>query len=163
DASRLIPVFEHNKSDVLFLTVLLKEICSAVTDANHQKLAPLDLYSIARVYDSMKRRDETLPFYRKALAGLRGRERVLVEYSFGMACKRLGKWDEAVAAWKRLLGREMYEPYEELAKYYEHVSKELERARAVVADALRTFAGRKYEKRLRHRLNRILRKIESGV
>jgi len=162
DASGLIPVFEHNRNDVLFLAVLLKEICSAVGNADHQRLSPLDLYSIGRVYDSLKRRDETLPFYRRALAGLRGDEKTLAEHSLGMACKRLGKWNEAVSAWEKLVGSGMYEPYEELAKYYEHVSKELEKAMAVVADGLRVFTGTKHEKRLRHRLNRIVQKIGRG-
>lgn len=159
DASGLSLVFEHNRNDVLFLPVLLKEVCGAVMDVTHRTLSPIDLYSIGVVYDSLKKRDGTLPFYRKALKSLRGSAGVAAAYRLGMAYKRLGRWDEAVPVWKRLLERDTYGAYEELAKYYEHVSRELAEAEAVVIKALDVFRGTIYEGKLKHRLRRIVRKL----
>ncbi len=159
DASGLATVFRHNRSDVLLLPVLLKEVCGAVRNVGYRGLEPLDLLSIGRVYDSLKRRDETLLFYAEAVRGLEGEERTLAACRLGMAYKRLRKWDEAVSTWKGLLGRKAYEPYEELAKYYEHTSRELSRARKVVVLALKAFAGSRYEASLLRRLERIERKL----
>jgi len=161
DASGLPLVFEHNRNDVLFLPVLLKEVCGAVMDAAHRTLSPIDLYSIGVVYDNLKKRDETLPFYRKALKGLEGSAGAAAAYRLGMAYKRLGRWDEAVSAWKRILKTDTYGAYEELAKYYEHVSRELDKAETVVVKALDVFQGTVYEGKLKHRLRRIVHKLRS--
>ncbi|TET46646.1 hypothetical protein E3J62_03315 [candidate division TA06 bacterium] len=163
DASGLPLVFEHNRNDVLFLPVLMKEVCGAVKDVTHRTLSPIDLYSIGVVYDSLSKRNETLPFYRKALKSLRGSARAAVAYRLGMTYKRLGRWDEAVSAWKRLLESDTYGAYEELAKYYEHVSRELDEAEAVVVKALNIFRGTIYEGKLEHRRRRIVRKLRPGV
>lgn len=163
DASELPLVFEHNRNDVLFLPVLLKEVCSAVKDITHRTLSPIDFYSVGMVYDSLKKRDETLRFYKKALKSLTGSAKAVAAYRLGMAYKRLGRWDEAISSWERILGSESYGAYEELAKYYEHVSKELDEAEAVVVKALNVFRGSIYEERLEHRLKRIVRKLRSEV
>jgi uncharacterized protein YprB with RNaseH-like and TPR domain len=163
DASGLGIVFEHNRSDILMLPVLLGYICEAISDVACEGLRPLDLYSIGAVYDSLKRRDETLPFYTRALKGLRGTDRTMVACRLGMAYKRLGRWGEAVSIWKGLLGNGIYEPYEELAKYYEHVDRDYTSARKVVCDALDVFVGCGHEEGLRHRLLRIERKLSAGV
>jgi uncharacterized protein YprB with RNaseH-like and TPR domain len=162
DASGLAAVFRHNRSDVLLLPILLKEICGAVRDVGYRGLEPVDLLSIGKVYDSMKRRDKTLPFYAEALRGLQGEDRTVAACRLGMAYKRLKMWDKAVSTWEGILGRDAYEPYEELAKYYEHRSRELERARKVVALALKTFAGSRHETGLLRRLKRIERKLRGG-
>jgi uncharacterized protein YprB with RNaseH-like and TPR domain len=159
DASGLRVVFEHNRNDVLMLPVLLGHITSAIRDADSDALEPLDLYSIGRVYDNMKRRDETLPFYTRALRRLRGSERTMVACQLGIVYKRLNMWEEAVSTWRGLLGKGVYQPYEELAKYYEHVSKEYARAKEIVGEALQTFEGTGHDKNLKYRLARIERKL----
>lgn len=162
DASGLRIVFDHNRNDILMLPVLLGCICEVIRNVDYQGLKPLDLYAIGRVYDSMKKRSDTLPFYRRALKGLRGNDRVVVACHLGMVYKRLGKWDDAVTTWRSLLGKGVYQPYEELAKYYEHVSRDFSRARTVVEDALQVFRGERYQQSLKHRLSRIERKLSSG-
>jgi len=162
DASGLRVVFEHNRNDILTLPVLLGRVCKTIGDADSQDLKALDLYSIGRVYDSMKRRDETLLFYTQAVKLLRGSEKLMVECRLGMVYKRLNRWEDAVSTWTGLLGKGIYEPYEELAKYYEHVSKELARARDIVQDALESFGGTRMDGSLRHRLTRIEKKLSSG-
>jgi len=85
--------------------------------------------------------------------------------------KRLGQWDNAVELWERLLseGQFRYEPFEELAKYYDHHIRDYKKAEQIVQKALKNLEMMEqlrrsqifndYRKSFVHRLERIQRKM----
>jgi hypothetical protein len=79
--------------------------------------------------------------------------------------KKQGRWDEATALWRSMLGRGELYPYEELAKYHEHQSRDLPAAERAVLAAFAAARDRKVSLSpgdsadLRHRLERIRGKL----
>lgn len=94
--------------------------------------------------------------------------------SLGGSLRKLERWEEAVPVWEEM-ARECdsldLAAYEELAKYHEHVRRDITRALTIVEEALgrlEVVAGlldnEEYLRRrnaLRHRLARLKRKASS--
>lgn len=173
----LVPVFNHNRDDLVSLVALTATACDLVREDRPRFLYhPLDLLSLGRHYYRARDYDKTVSLLEQIPGGELSPE-FKGEYHFllGDCYKKLHQWDKAEKVWYGYL--ESAEPFSlhfhvELAKLYEHRTKDLSGAQQMtlramsaldeLAPQLETRQVRIRRENLRHRLNRIERK-QSGI
>ncbi|HYN87947.1 MAG TPA: ribonuclease H-like domain-containing protein [Ardenticatenaceae bacterium] len=178
DAGVLRALFLHNHHDLLALAALsvhMARLCAdGAADTEH---APVhhgsDLFSLGRLYEETNRLDEAEAAYRRALrAPLAPHLRLEAVRRLALLLKRQERWEAATAIWEKLLGRGQLFPYEELAKYFEHRSRDYVAAERLVTEALREHQRGQLRLQqeevaaMRHRLARLRRKraaVESAT
>ena len=177
DPGILVSVFEHNRLDLLSMATLLARLAAQHADPFRADWEdPLDLFSLGGLFETLAEHERAIRCYERAveLADSReGRARVMMR--LGSLYKRLRQRQDAAAIWKALAsGGHAYSSfaYVELAKHYEHVSRdylEAERVTLQALSALELRAARGYgwqtetERRdLEHRLARLRRKAKGS-
>ncbi len=163
-AEILRPVFYHNAQDVLSLVALAVYLARFLDNpwgeggARHG----LEFYALGRLYESQGDFPAAIAAYRSALLlALPAQERERAWERFSLLLKRGGRWVEAVEVWQALLSRPGKPPLYacvELAKYYEHRSKDLARAEAVVERAIAEYGEHPGREDLARRLKRLRQK-----
>ncbi len=126
DARPLASVFRHNVQDILSLATLMCRVVRIVEDPL-RRAGGAELASAGELHDRLGNSDVALACLEAALAGPLSpepRRRALERLS--LLHKEREAWDEAVTAWKDMaeLPSPGVFPFEELAKYHEHVSKD---------------------------------------
>ncbi|MGD2073473.1 MAG: ribonuclease H-like domain-containing protein [Gammaproteobacteria bacterium] len=150
----LIGVVAHNRQDVLSLAVAHSALAEA---AVRPRAFGVDLYALARWLAEHREAEacELLQASQSELCddGQRLLARLL---------RRAGRWQQAVPIWEALAARGCIDSLERLAKYHEHVSRDLAAARrcceALSADA----AHERRRRRVQLKLER-LRKRRTAV
>jgi uncharacterized protein YprB with RNaseH-like and TPR domain len=120
-ATKLIKVVEHNRQDIVSLAVAHAVLSQAIIEP---RVFDLDLHALARW---LADHDPD-----QALALLQAHRRDLCDDAKRLlACllRRAGRWPQAVALWEALAADGCNDSMERLAKYHEHVSKDLTAAR----------------------------------
>lgn len=117
---QLLKVVEHNRQDVLSLAVAHKGISEAIASPRQNRV---DIYALARWWSEVEE-SEAIELLRTHRAGLCDDSKRLLAYLL----RRQEQWDDAVALWEELAGRGCTESIERLAKFHEHISKDLEAA-----------------------------------
>jgi uncharacterized protein YprB with RNaseH-like and TPR domain len=144
DGGSLMKVVEHNQQDIVSLAVAH----SVLTQAIEQPMSfDVDLYALAR-WLSEHNEDtarELLQSYSGALCD--DSKRLLAHL-----LRRAGDWPAAITLWETLAARGCTDSLERLAKYHEHISKDLAAAR-------RYCAGLPDDAAREHRRSRIDSKI----
>jgi uncharacterized protein YprB with RNaseH-like and TPR domain len=177
----LMGVIEHNRLDLFTLAVLLGWVGHLLTDPlrptpDGELAGPEDLLAVGRL---LAHRGEAV----RAITCLETAQsrcisallRARINQELSRLYKRLGRFDEAAAVWEQMLtqpGKASLYAHVELAKFYEHVAHDFERASTLTNMAL-TLTERKGawlqvfsrdplygQDALRHRLQRIHRKQE---
>ena len=156
-------VLEHNRLDILTLCFLLLHVDEIFSSEGDRLEHVDDRYSLARVY-GRRRQSEKVTAGWSRLEDMAGRPLppdMLLYHS--LAFKRSGDWESALELWMRLAegeGPESFEACIELAKYFEHTERDLNRALLYSEQGRRAGPpnGRQREL-LNHRLNRINRKL----
>ncbi|MDF2723413.1 MAG: hypothetical protein K0Q59_3088, partial [Paenibacillus sp.] len=138
---------EHNEKDVLTLACLavhLSRLAGGLVPTG--RMEPEELYRLALWHDKLgqgERADETFQ-------ELIDREEEAADYWLDTAdyYKRQGRYEHAVALWEKAIERKRRTrlaslvPYVELAMYYEHQQKDVERALAYAELALERAQAR---------------------
>ncbi len=159
DARALKQVFEHNLQDIISLVALVSRMCFLVEDPLNNTEYGMDIFSIGKMFDEEKRYEQSTHYYAEALKhNLAEEETLEILRLASYAYKRQGDWEEAEKLWKKIIDRSpeyIYYPYEELAKYYEHHSKDYQKAKGVVEEALNIEENIFLREKLQYRLNRI--------
>jgi len=173
DPEMLVPVFNHNRDDLVSLVGLTAVACELVREDRPYFLThPVDLLSLGRHFYNAGQYQKTASILEETPEGQLSAE-FRREYHFllGDCCKRLSLWDKAEEIWGAYLesGQTFCLHFHlELAKLYEHRTKDLSKAQQMIALALsslenlsadwgeRLVSVRRTE--LLHRLNRIERK-----
>jgi len=144
NALPLQQVFYHNEIDILSLvslTIMLDQIHKQPLEAlSHH----LDLKTLARHYENTHQWQRNISIYQFLFEKETDKkQKTEIGIRLGYCYKRLGNWNEAVGLWQQLLDEGSFrpEPYEELAKYYEHQVGDLDRAEHVVVKARGQGAG----------------------
>jgi hypothetical protein len=132
DARPLSGVLYHNAMDVLGLAALLNHSASLLADPLHSPdLHKLDQAAIGRLFEDLGRLDEAEALYRRCLDEAEALEPevrdgvvddVLRRLSF--ICKGRRAWPEALELWEQAARRRQLYAFEELAKYFEHTTKD---------------------------------------
>jgi uncharacterized protein YprB with RNaseH-like and TPR domain len=120
NAGRLIRVVEHNRHDILSLAVTHGTLARAIQAPQRYDV---DVYSLARWLEETHRHEAVvlLSQHQDNLGddGLR----LLADLYRREAC-----WEEAIPIWERLSDKASIASIERLAKYHEHISKNLQAA-----------------------------------
>ena len=147
-AEALIKVVEHNRQDILSLAVA-HSVLAQVT-AQPQAF-DVDLHALARWLCDSDDEDQ-------ARTLLQGNAMVLCadgKRLLARLLRRAGHWPQAVAVWETLAATGCIESIERLAKYHEHISKDLGAAQRCCDRLPLTPA-------IQHRRQRINRKINAA-
>jgi len=118
---RLIQVVEHNRQDIVSLAVAHSVLAQAL---EQPRTFDVDLHALARwlaEHDATAARD-LLQAHADQLCA--DGQRLL-----GQLYRRAGEWTQAVAVWEALAATGCTDSLERLAKYHEHISKDLAAAR----------------------------------
>ena len=164
-AAPLARVFTHNRDDVLSLAALLGWFAGAVARAEGFGLRPEELAGLGRLWERVDP-ERAAACYREALeTGLSGLAAHAARLRLARWEKRRARWEAACALWEAAVDAEIFDPrpWEELAKFHEHRSRDVTRARSLVTTALdlahaagasaRTLAA------FTHRLGRLDRRL----
>lgn len=161
-AAPLVRVFDHNRHDVLSLIALLGWFGRAL--AAHDHLGAEDLAGLGRLWEPVDL-EQALACYRAALtADLAGPAAHRVRLRLARWEKRAARWDAACALWEVARYHDAFdrEPWEEIAKFHEHRTRDLAAARGVTGEALALARGAAAPERviaaLEHRLARLDRR-----
>ena len=180
NARGLGPVFEHNLSDILSLAALYRRIEAALappamdgagtggeprtSDGAVPSAAGAELFGAGRIYEEHGQVEEGRRCYESALRlEASAAVRRIIAGRLSLIHKRAGRYEEALALWEemRRLGGP-FDPFahEEMAKFFEHIARDLDRALEVTREALdRAPPERQAERaRLMHRLRRLERR-----
>ncbi|HEY3366286.1 MAG TPA: ribonuclease H-like domain-containing protein [Symbiobacteriaceae bacterium] len=145
DATPLLDVVLHNRLDILSLVALATWLGRIVTDplsptADGELVPGDDLYALARLFEARGRSDEALVLYEAAVD--RGAVAIsprLMMQELARAYKRLRRHDRALPIWEQMAGDPAgpsLHALVEMAKYYEHVARDIDRAHALAHEAL---------------------------
>lgn len=156
-AARLLPVFQHNATDILTLACLCGIVPYAFKDPSN---APLkhgaEMAGIARWLREAGELDQALVLFRRAVdAGLSDELLFRTMWDIGMLERKLGRaplelWTDLAACKNPFRVKAL----EELAKHYEHRERDYARAMELTRKALEhedTAALRRREERLSRR------------
>ncbi|AZR73359.1 hypothetical protein BBF96_08165 [Anoxybacter fermentans] len=181
DGRILIPVFQHNHWDILSLVTLMTNLIQAYLRPYEVLDEPEDLFSAGKVYEDLGQYNQAVKCYSICLnqeISAHLKQEILKRLSF--LYKRLGRMEEACSIWQSFINSKnnlRLFPYIELAKYYEHYSKDYRLALKMARDARqvllkqrRLYTRNRFKElmdELEHREKRLLRKMgrldEKGV
>lgn len=174
DARPLLPVFYHNKIDILSLVSLTIKLHQIHQSPLHNLSKRSELLTLAHHYENMNQWERIVPIYLTLLKNETDSvQKKDIAIKLGYCYKRLGLNQQAAELWQTILkeGNFRIEPYEELAKYYEHHVNDLERAQQIVQTALNNInlleqirpasPASNYKISLQYRLNRIQTKLKN--
>jgi hypothetical protein len=132
-------LFAHNRYDLLSLVALTGWVSRALTEPDRIRLSGEEYLGLGRLWESWSR-ERGRECYRAALdRGLPAMLRENLLFRLADLAKRERRWEEACALWEAVI-REAptfrIRPWEELAKYHEHRSRDLSAAFGVVQQAM---------------------------
>ena len=165
DSTLLDDVLHHNTLDILSLAALYSALSKRGTASPKSLCWSSEAEGIARLHAEAGRHMTALRYYDRAIdlaADRKTVRRLLLAISF--CYKRLDRFDRAEPIWHALMD-DVPVCCEELAKYYEHRTKDLARALHAAEHGLR-LAERlqpQASERFRHRISRLKRSTRSGA
>jgi hypothetical protein len=167
DGKLLEDIFEHNRLDIVSMASLLKHISGLAEDSqemgrgHHGDLLNLagliyergDPEKAGRMLESL-----TMSHHPDVVMGAR--------QSLSLIYKKARRWEDAASLWQDLIAADPKELFavEELAKFYEHHTREygkaLEIVRQLLDESVRLSDAERMS--LKHRLQRLLYRTSSG-
>ena len=172
DARPMAGIFYHNAIDILSLAGLFSHMAFLVHEPHPDKVRHgEDLVALARFFESLYDISQAEELYQSALKSRLSDDLywdTLERYSFLL--KRKEDWEGALALWETATEKRHLYAFEELAKYYEHRSKDLDQARRWTLDALEvlqrehipSYEYHIWQERLAHRLERLERRLSQN-
>ncbi|MBM3790017.1 MAG: hypothetical protein FJW35_06655 [Acidobacteria bacterium] len=172
-AGPLVPVFDHNRMDLVGLAVLAARMAEMVDDPARAGCDGTELFGISRLLHRRGDMTSAGSSYQRALEiGLPEEAERSARKELAWMARRRGDFEQANAHWEALAGdgRSGLIAYEQLAIHYEHRARDPLRAVEAVREAMRRLtedhhAGRvarqayyNWHGRLQHRLDRLIRK-----
>jgi len=163
DARPLVGVFYHNAMDVVAMAALLSHINNIVeTPYDGHVQHGLDFVALAKLFEDLGHWDEAARLFE------RGLEAELTESDFSLAVKRLsilqkkrGDLNEAIRLWEEAAERGHLYAFVELAKHYEHKSRDVKTALKWTKSAMKCAKNMEMPAYIRkHWLDEITRRLE---
>ncbi|NIM99063.1 MAG: hypothetical protein GTO24_13565 [candidate division Zixibacteria bacterium] len=147
EAESLVSVFHHNLYDILSLLKLSVVIDQALSpelaeeDWSLSEVAdPIDLYSLGRIHRALGNFHSSARCFEQALCEKPSAEwQQEIHASLAFAYKRMGRIEEAASIWQNLTAGDLpfsFFAHEELAKYYEHKTRDYLKALSFVKKAI---------------------------
>jgi uncharacterized protein YprB with RNaseH-like and TPR domain len=169
DRSSILRVFEHNLHDVLALPAIAACFSREIAEPSH----PVVLANLGAHYESLGRDRDARDAYSAALGGLRRERHPLRARTLerlALLERRAGRHSESAALLleRREAPPPAFQPLEDLAKYYEHRARDLDRAEEAALEARARLVGGaiavdpatriRFLRALDHRLDRLRRR-----
>jgi hypothetical protein len=148
-AEALIKVVEHNRQDIISLAVAHAALAQAIAQP---QAFDVDLHALARWLCDVDAEDQARALLQSHAEALCDNGRRLL----AQLLRRAGHWSQAVAIWEALAAAGCTESIERLAKYHEHISKDLDAAQRCCNQLPLTPA-------MQHRRQRLDRKINATL
>jgi uncharacterized protein len=168
----LVPVFEHNRLDLLSLAVLTAIAVDLVKQgASATRNAP-ECLGLGRLYERAGLEAEAITCYARAASSDAGGEPEVRAEALRRLARRMryaSRHAEAVNAWNEVLSLSeadeglAREAARALAVHHEHRSKDLKAARLFAARAAAVATTEAHRTSARHRLARLDRKLEQTL
>nr|HID58979.1 hypothetical protein [Desulfobacterales bacterium] len=168
DANIIRPVFDHNALDILSTVVLTTRLLQFLGQRKAcDNVYASDLYSLGRLFAEHGSLSYSIECLETVLEDDTNSYEIRLKSArlLSLIYKRMNRWEDACALWSMMIhefdDRDPF-PFEQLAKYYEHRTKDLEKAFAIVEKALSQIQPWEVEvkERLLYRRDRILRKMK---
>jgi hypothetical protein len=160
DGRLMADVFRHNRLDIVSMASLLKHLTDLASGGHDTSYAHhSDLLSVARLHHdrgdlaAAGRILESLS--RSGQPGVARSARM----SLSLIHKKTNRWKDAVSLWEEMIASDPYDVFaaEELAKWYEHHTREFRLAEKIVAGILDgEWLGEPERLAMAHRLRRLL-------
>jgi hypothetical protein len=133
-------LFSHNRQDLLSLAALAGWVSRALSEPESLLLSAQEYVGLGRLWEPWSP-ERSRQCYQTALdRGLQGPELEWLLLRLASLAKREQRWGEACTLWQAAIrGTADFRlsPWEEMAKYHEHRSRNLSEASRVVMEALR--------------------------
>lgn len=161
----LYRVFQHNADDIASLAAILFRLWQAIK-ASEGEQTPQIHFSRGMILHRLGEKAKAVQSFERAREGeISSGRKLQVLLHLAMLHKSEGRWREAEALWLEMTGEPgpfHLLPYVELAKYYEHRTKDLHRARKIIESCLNRISEHRIRDidELNYRLSRLMRKIE---
>lgn len=169
DARPLAGIFYHNAIDILSLTGLFSHMAFLLHDPHSDKISHVeDIVALARFFEALDEKQSAQVLYDRALK-LEMPEDLfwdtLERFSFFL--KQKGDWQAALVLWEKAASNNAFYAFEELAKYHEHHTKDLNLARDWTLKALAILERQPltaydvdpWREKFDHRLKRLERRL----
>lgn len=169
DASQIAGIFYHNEIDVISLSALFTTLAAILEDPTSENLEHAeDIYSIGRLMESLNREVLAEQLYSsKHFLSSNDEELVLSLLSRARIYKKNKKYSEALPLWMQAHQLGSVDAALELAKYYEHITKDYQEALAITDRLMQrskseptATVDNRVVKLIEHRRTRLLKKIE---
>jgi tetratricopeptide (TPR) repeat protein len=169
DASQIAKIFYHNEVDVVSLSALFTTLAAILEDPTSENLEHAeDIYSIGRLMESLNREVLAEQLYSsKHFLSSNDEELVLSLLSRARIYKKNKKFSEALPLWMQAHQLGSIDAALELAKYFEHVTKDYQEALAITDRLMQrskseptATVDNRVVKLIEHRRARLLKKIE---
>jgi len=163
DARQLAGVFYHNAMDVVAMAALLSHINNILeTPYDGHVQHGLDFVALAKLFEDLGQWDEAARLFE------RGLESGLSESDFSVAVRRLsilqkkrGDLSEAIRLWEDAAAQGHLYAFVELAKHYEHKSRDIKTALKWTKSAMKCAKNMEMPAYMRkHWLDEIARRLE---
>lgn len=169
DARPLAGVFYHNAMDVVAMAALLSHINNVLETPYHGHVQHgLDFIALAKLFEDLGHWDEAARLFERGLEAGAETNQGLTESDFTLAVKRLsilqkkrGDVSEAVRLWEEAAERGHLYAFVELAKHYEHKSRDIKTALKWTKSAMKCAKSMDMPAYMRkHWLDEIARRLE---
>jgi len=169
DASQIAKIFYHNEVDVVSLSALFTTLAAILEDPTSENLEHAeDIYSIGRLMESLNREVLAEQLYSSShFLSSNDEELVLSLLSRARIYKKNKKYSEALPLWMQAHKLGSIDAAIELAKYYEHITKDYQEALAITDRLMQrnkseptATVDNQVVKLIEHRRTRLLKKIE---
>jgi len=165
--SLLDDILKHNAQDIASLCVLLNHMADLYLHPEKIRFSE-DVYSMGRALEKVKQTERARKCYR--LAG-RGRMGEAASSALAVSYRRSGQREEAAEIWRGMIreGKGGAAPYVELAKYEEHIRRDIPAALKWTEEAIIRLsepglrdggAVQETKNELQYRWQRLKRKLE---
>ena len=134
DMRLLEDVLKHNAQDIASLCVLLNHMADLYLHPEKIRFSE-DVYSMGRALERVDRTEQARRCYRLARGGRMGD---LAGSALAVSYRRAGQREEAAQVWREMIreGRGGVMPYAELAKYEEHIRRDIPAALSLTEQAI---------------------------
>ena len=165
--SLLEDILKHNAQDIASLCVLLNHMADLYLHPEKIRFSE-DVYSMGR---SLEKVNQTEPARRCYRLASRGRMGDLASSALAVSYRRSGQREEAAEVWRQMIreGRGGADPYVELAKYEEHIRRNIPEALRLTEQAMirlsepgfgQDSAVQENQNELQYRWHRLKRKLK---
>ena len=159
DAAPMKGMFYHNQIDIVSLAALLcvlEEMASLNTDS------PAELFALAEFFEHTGDSANAITAYQQTIASNENTDfAIQAHYQLGLILRRTGNWPNAISSWMQA-AVSCPEACIELAKYYEHQTRDYNEAERWCKFALSLNNQIDVVEEIEHRLNRVRRKKTAG-